>query len=177
VLAGPRAVVGWLGDSRAYHLGADGTVTPLTVDDSWATDQVEAGLLSEAEAQADRRAHVITRWLGLDAPDITPTVAVARLGPGDRLLLCSDGLWNYAETPEALAGLLRSGAGRGPLDLARSLVDYARSEGGHDNITVALAHVDAAMLAAADLPDERTADLPDERTGEPTGELSGGPRP
>jgi serine/threonine protein phosphatase PrpC len=60
------------------------------------------------------------------------------LGGGERLLLCSDGLWNYAETAEALGALLAAHPGAGPLDLARTLVAHARGKGGHDNVTVAV---------------------------------------
>ena len=142
VLHDGHVTVGWLGDSRAYHLAADGTATPLTVDDSWAAGQVAAGVLSEEEAQADRRAHIITRWLGRDAPDIVPTIVTSPVRSGEQLLVCSDGLWNYAESPEELTALVGDLSADQPagdlLGLTRSLVAYAHDQGGHDNITVAV---------------------------------------
>ncbi len=68
---GDEVTVGSLGDSRAYWIGADGA-RRLTVDDSWAREQVDAGVLDERDAEADPRAHAITRWLGADAPDEPP---------------------------------------------------------------------------------------------------------
>jgi len=116
---GTELSVAWLGDSRAYWVGADGAVQ-LT------GDHEEAGSL--------------TRWLGADSfdsePDVTRYLAD---GPG-RLLVCSDGLWRYADqAPElaALIGRLESGHTTNKA-LAEALVGHAIASGGHDNITVAL---------------------------------------
>jgi serine/threonine protein phosphatase PrpC len=67
-------------------------------------------------------------------------------GPG-WLLACSDGLWNYCSAPEDLAAVARrvgAGSGAEPLATASALVDWANEQGGHDNISVALARVDPA---------------------------------
>ena len=64
---GTDVTVGWLGDSRAYWVDEDGC-RQLTVDHSWAEDQVSAGRLDRESAEADSRAHAITRWAGADAP-------------------------------------------------------------------------------------------------------------
>jgi serine/threonine protein phosphatase PrpC len=79
-------------------------------------------------------AHTITRWLGRDAdPAWTPRLSQFRPdGPG-RLVLCSDGLWNYAETAAEVAAAAAAGE---PLEVATRLVDFANGKGGHDNITV-----------------------------------------
>jgi serine/threonine protein phosphatase PrpC len=131
-----EVVVGWLGDSRAYWLAPEGARL-LTVDDSWATDQVAAGLLDAEEAAADPRAHEITRWLGPDLDDTTPQIsAFSPDGPG-RLLLCSDGLWNYAPAPANLLDLLAQlPTAASALVVARALVEAALIRGGRDNITV-----------------------------------------
>lgn len=129
----------WLGDSRAYVLAGD-AVVQITVDDSWATEQIAAGT-PVAEAFADPRSHSITRWLGADAPDVEPHVDLRIVGRGERLLLCSDGLWNYAATPAELATLV-VGVDATPLALARTLTDFALHQGGHDNITVAVVRFD-----------------------------------
>ncbi|NYD86004.1 protein phosphatase 2C domain-containing protein [Cellulomonas oligotrophica] len=144
-LASPGLVVaGWLGDSRAYWLPDDGTPAQLTVDDSLAAERVAAGM-SREEAESARDAHAITRWLGVDAPTTTArTVAVRPAGPG-WVLACSDGLWNYASAPEVVADQLRAAVGRvgpDPAALARDLVAWANAQGGHDNVTVALARLD-----------------------------------
>jgi serine/threonine protein phosphatase PrpC len=151
--------VGWVGDSRAYRVHADGAVTALSVDHSWAAEEVAGGTMSELEAQQDPRAHVITRWLGADAPKLDPPVVTAGLDAGDRVLLCSDGLWNYADTPEALSKLIaQQTASAGAGDLARTLVTYARDCGGHDNITVAICDpLSPTASSAPSAPPEETA--------------------
>lgn len=134
VVTDQQAHLACLGDCRAYWY-AGGTATQLTVDDSWAEVQI-AGGMPRAEAYAHRFAHVITRWLSNDAdpewrPAITP---FAVPGPG-RLLLVSDGLWNYTLEPADLIAAI----GEEPaeqVDLARRLVTFANDAGGSDNITV-----------------------------------------
>jgi serine/threonine protein phosphatase PrpC len=133
-----EVAVGWVGDSRAYWIGAgpDG-IRQLTVDDSWAEAQVESGRMTETEAEADPRSHAITRWIGADAPEVdAQVVTLTPAGPG-WLLLCSDGLWNYTPTARELADLLaHQPQPATPIELARWLTDFACTSGGHDNITV-----------------------------------------
>ncbi|MFI5533315.1 PP2C family protein-serine/threonine phosphatase [Kitasatospora sp. NPDC051853] len=141
VSAAGLVTIGWVGDTRAYWIPDDReSAVPyrLTEDDSWAARVVAIGLMDEAEAYADPRAHAITGWLGADAEDLEPhTVSFTPHVPGV-LLVCSDGLWNYAEAAEALAERVRPDARTEPLAAARSLVEFAVAAGGHDNITVAV---------------------------------------
>jgi len=132
------ATIGSLGDSRAYWISPQGS-RQLTRDDSWLTDIIESNQMSEAEAQNSPLAHAITRWLGADAKDdAQPRIVVFPFpGPG-HLLLCTDGLWNYAPKAEELANLVYSRPNSDARTIAHSLVEFARSQGGHDNITVAL---------------------------------------
>ena len=163
VLDAELLVVGWVGDSRAYWLPDSGAAETLTVDDSWAAEQIARGV-PRREAEEGPQAHAITRWLGVDAPDPTPRHASRELdGPG-WVLVCSDGLWNYCSEAEDLAALVRrcaavrspslapAGTASGsaapspdpdpdPLALAEELVAWANAQGGHDNVTVALARV------------------------------------
>jgi len=145
VVDGPLLVYGWVGDSRAYWFPDVGEPMDLSVDDSWATQAMRHGL-SRAEAERMPQAHAITRWLGIDAPDIDagPGLGSCPLtGPG-WVLLCSDGLWNYCSEPQALADLVHARAASvdgEPARLAGALVDWANGEGGHDNITVAVARI------------------------------------
>jgi serine/threonine protein phosphatase PrpC len=133
--------VGWVGDSRAYWIAGESSCQ-LTVDDSWAQEQVGAGLLSAQEADADSRAHTITRWLGRDAPDQDPQLVTIRPTESGRLVLCSDGLWNYAPDAATIAALLDGlPSGAAPIAAARALADNALGAGGHDNITVAVLNV------------------------------------
>ncbi|MEV6522122.1 protein phosphatase 2C domain-containing protein [Longispora sp. NPDC051575] len=137
LVRGGTFTVGWIGDSRAYWLPADGAPELLTVDDSWAVEMVAHGLMTAEQANADRRAHAITRWLGADAGPVGARVVTrSPTGPGT-LLLCSDGLWNYLPTAEALAARYADLTGPA-VDRARALVGHALAAGGHDNITVVL---------------------------------------
>ncbi|WP_052438777.1 PP2C family protein-serine/threonine phosphatase, partial [Streptacidiphilus jiangxiensis] len=154
VLTGGRVTVGWVGDSRAYWFPDDRSGSQrLTVDDSWATRMVEAGLMSEAEAFADPRAHAITGWLGADAVEVEPhTMSFVPQTPGT-VLICSDGLWNYAEGAVDLAAVVPADARTKPLQAAQILARYACDRGGHDNITVALLPVDPVEPPEPTLPD------------------------
>jgi len=130
------ATVGWVGDSRAYWLADQGNATPsrrLTKDDTWAAQLVADGVLTEAEALTDRRAHILSRWLGADAGPVSPHVITLRPEESGLLLLCSDGLWNYLPEVEDLTAVLPRGVP--PLEVARSLTATALAAGGHDNIT------------------------------------------
>ncbi|MFE0386219.1 PP2C family serine/threonine-protein phosphatase [Streptomyces bungoensis] len=133
-------VVGWVGDSRAYWVPADRSALParLTEDDSWAAQMVAAGLMSEAEAYADERAHAITGWLGADAYELEPHTASFKPDRPGAVVVCTDGLWNYAETAEEMSEVVPPDAAARPLHSARVLVGHALDGGGHDNVTVAV---------------------------------------
>ncbi|MCS0604942.1 protein phosphatase 2C domain-containing protein [Streptomyces sp. LP11] len=133
-------VVGWVGDSRVYWVPADRSAPParLTEDDSWAAQMVAAGLMNEAEAYADERAHAITGWLGADAYELEPHTASFKPDRPGVVVVCTDGLWNYAETAEEMSEALPADAAERPLHSARVLVGHALDGGGHDNVTVAV---------------------------------------
>jgi serine/threonine protein phosphatase PrpC len=124
-----------LGDCRAYW-AVEGAAAQLTVDDSWAMMQIESGALSRAEAFAHPMAHVITRWLAQDAdPSWRPAIVRFEPPSSGRLLLVSDGLWNYTLEPDQLVAAMGPW-GDEPLEVARRLVTFANQAGGSDNITV-----------------------------------------
>lgn len=139
------ATLGWLGDSRAYTLPAgQGNGRLLTRDHSWMVQALERGM-AEAEARRDLRAHALTHCLGtldFSRPSPCPDPGVLRVpspgsgSPGGWLLLCSDGLWNYAETSAALQAAAAANLQANAAELCRGLVDFARRSGGRDNITV-----------------------------------------
>jgi PPM family protein phosphatase len=137
IVQGTTVTVGWVGDSRAYVI-ADNAGQRLSNDHSWAGQAMAEGM-TEEEAMADPRAHSITNWLGWDH-DHQPAadVAVFELTEPSRVLLCSDGLWNYAGSPGELAALINRAAPADTLALSETLVSYANASGGHDNITVVL---------------------------------------
>ncbi|MYU00322.1 MULTISPECIES: protein phosphatase 2C domain-containing protein [unclassified Streptomyces] len=140
IVAGGLLVVGWVGDSRVYWVPDDRSGPParLTEDDSWAAQMVAAGLMNEAEAYADERAHAITGWLGADSYELEPHTAAFKPDRPGLVVVCTDGLWNYAESAEEMAAAVPPEAHRSPLRGAQVLVGHALDGGGHDNVTVAL---------------------------------------
>lgn len=141
VVVGDRVHFANLGDSRVYLL-CEAERVLLSEDDSLAQAFIAEGM-PRAEAEALPRAHAITKWLGRDAVEVVPRTGVRQVpGPG-WLVVCSDGLWNYASAPDDLAAqVLAAAAGTTePAEIARRLVVWANEQGGHDNITVALARV------------------------------------
>jgi PPM family protein phosphatase len=135
---GGEIVVGWAGDSRAYWVDSDGA-RQLTVDDSWAEEGVANGMLTPEQAARSPFMHSITNWVGPDAPTRTPHLVGLTVQGAGRLVLCSDGLWNYAPTPAELAELVAAvPAGAAPVTVARALTEVALTRGGRDNITVAV---------------------------------------
>jgi serine/threonine protein phosphatase PrpC len=147
VVSDSLITVAWCGDSRAYWLSDAGEARQLTIDHSLGTELLESGK-SQADAEADPAFHTITRWLGADSVDHSPEIASQSIDSPGWLLVCSDGLWNYASTLDEMVTLLKdlsSAAGTDPLPLAAALVDWANAAGGHDNITAALARCDPSL--------------------------------
>ncbi|TXS03701.1 serine/threonine-protein phosphatase [Streptomyces sp. col6] len=140
VMASGLLVVGWVGDSRVYWVPEDRATAParLTEDDSWAAQMVATGLMNEAEAYADERAHAITGWLGADAYELEPHTASFKPDRPGLVVVCTDGLWNYAESAAEMAAAVPEDAHQRPLHGAQVLVGHALDGGGHDNVTVAL---------------------------------------
>lgn len=99
---------------------------------------VAAGLMNEAEAYADERAHAITGWLGADAYELEPHTASFKPDRAGVVVVCTDGLWNYAEAAQEMAEAVPLDAAVRPLHSAQVLVGHALDGGGHDNVTVAL---------------------------------------
>jgi serine/threonine protein phosphatase PrpC len=136
---------GWLGDSRVYWLRRAGGLL-LTRDHSWRNMVVDQGEMTDQEARKSKMAHAIVKCLGLnDHPgDPTlcpePSVETVDLPANGWLMVCTDGLWNYAEAPTALAEAADDALHNDDaLALCRRLVDFAKDKGGHDNITIGVA--------------------------------------
>jgi serine/threonine protein phosphatase PrpC len=151
-----RAILGHVGDSRAY-LMRDGDVTRVTEDHSLVEQLVREGRLSPEEAAHHPQRAIITRALGMD-PEVEVDRYEVDLRPGDRLLICSDGLTNMVSEP-GIAGVLRnqSDAQRA----ADTLVDMANKAGGDDNITVVVIDVlgdPAGAAPAAEAQEEPTGE-------------------
>jgi serine/threonine protein phosphatase PrpC len=138
-----KVVLGWMGDSRAYHISARGA-TLLTEDHSWINEVVAAGEMGIEEARRSPQAHWITRSLGgprlVDQPPDNPSVHAVSIPDGKGwLLLCTDGFWNCIPEPDQLAQLIhRLPARSNGLAMARELVQHAIERRSRDNITVAV---------------------------------------
>jgi PPM family protein phosphatase len=138
---GDEVVIGWVGDSRAYWLGAEET-RQLTIDDSLAEEGIARGMLTPEQAAASPVLHTITNWVGPDAPARPPRLATMTPDRPGRLLLCTDGLWNYMPTIPELRELVDAlPDGASPAAVARALADVALARGGKDNITLAVIEV------------------------------------
>lgn len=130
--------VAWVGDSRAY-LFRDGTLHPLTRDHSYVQRLVDAGVLDAAEAAWHPERHVLARCIGSGALAREEVDAhTAEVGPGDRVLLCSDGLTGELDDDEIAALLAHDADDRTAVD---TLIEAALAAGGHDNVTVVVATV------------------------------------
>lgn len=140
ILAGSRAVVAHVGDSRVYLL-CGGRLQQVTRDHSWVQEQVRAGVLSESAAREHPWRNVVTRALaGGDDPEVD--VAELEVHPGDRILVCSDGLSGVL-THDELSNRLRDGDS--PLEeVCQGLIDAANAGGGPDNITALVLQVDVS---------------------------------
>lgn len=139
LLGRERPVVAHVGDSRVY-LYRDGELRQITEDHSWVSEQVRAGILSDADARRHPWRNVVTRALsGGDDPDVE--VADIDLAAGDRLLICSDGLSGVVTT-ERMQEIVA--AGQELEETCRALIAAANDAGGPDNITVAMLQVDVA---------------------------------
>jgi hypothetical protein len=130
VIRGNELIVGNVGDSRVYLLRGGG-IQQLSQDHTWVAERVAAGDLAEAEARAHPQRNILLRSLGAK-PEVQPFVAQPlQLAQGDRVLLCSDGLWEPVDD----ATIAQIVNGHGPGAAARMLVNAANARGGHDNIT------------------------------------------
>jgi len=124
------ALLGHVGDSRAYAV-RDGEVTQLSEDHSLVNEQVRAGLLTAEEARHSRLKNIITRSVGFEEDVLVDVIGFATL-PGDKYVLCSDGLANLVSSEEIRDHLARFKIEDAP----RELVALANERGGDDNITV-----------------------------------------
>jgi serine/threonine protein phosphatase PrpC len=146
---GSEVWVGWVGDSRAYWFDAEES-RQLTVDDSFAEEAVAQGVMTPEQAANSPFLHSITHWVGPDSPARPPRVVALRPERPGRLVLCTDGLWNYAPGADELARLVGAlPEGAAPAAVARALTDTANDRGGHDNITVAVVDIDPSAARGA----------------------------
>ena len=133
----PEAWIAHVGDSRCYRL-RDGVMIQLTDDHSVVGELVRRGQLTPDEARVHPQSNEILRAIGTQ-PEVLVDVQTVEVQPGDRYLLCSDGLSGMM-TDDEIAEVLGSQA---PEEAVRTLIDRANLAGGTDNITVQIGVVGA----------------------------------
>lgn len=155
----PAWIVLNIGDSRVYLL-RDDVLRQVTVDHSQVQELIDAGRLTEAEGRVSPRRHVITRALGGGTED-SGVPALHRLDarPGDRFLVCSDGVSDELDD-DALATVL--GAGMGAQRTAELIVAAALEAGGHDNTTALVVDGAPSRRVAAPADPGEAAEAPEE---------------
>jgi serine/threonine protein phosphatase PrpC len=135
LVVGENLVIGQVGDSRIYQIRNEVT-QQITEDHTLIAWQVKQGLISAAEAKTSPHRNVITRAVG-NRDYVEVDTRVVGIAPGDRYLLCSDGLHGYLELEE-IPELIALGG-----DAAvESFINIALSRGGRDNITAVLVEVE-----------------------------------
>jgi len=130
-----KLLIGQVGDSRAYLIRR-GKISRLTKDHSIVQREIDQGLLTEEEALHDPRKNVITKAVGI-LPEVEPDFYEYTLEHKDRIMLCSDGLYDLVMEKDLLyltnSGTLEQAVNR--------LIQKAKQFGGKDNITVVIAQV------------------------------------
>lgn len=130
-----RLEIGHVGDSRAY-LWRNDRLTQLTIDHTFVRELIAQGRLAPEDAETHPRRHMLTRTIGM--PDVRVDTLDIHLLPGDRVMMCSDGLTNMVSDTRIQRVLGHTPA---PADAVWSLVEAANAAGGHDNTTVAVVDV------------------------------------
>ena len=141
-LRGLRATIGHVGDSRIYRMRR-GVVEQITEDHSLVNELLKQGKIKAPEELARRFKNAITRAVGVHR-EVEPFVETLEVLPGDRFLLCTDGLHEYLDEQA-----IRTALSASDLDAAaRNLVERANRGGGKDNITCVLVAVDEVTRQA-----------------------------
>lgn len=173
-----------VGDSRGYIL-RDGNLVQVTRDQSLVNQLIEAGQLTEEEAETFEHNNIILQALGT-SDTVQVDLTYTELRRGDVLMLCSDGLSGMVRFDE-IREILRSSPD--PLDVCKSLTERANGAGGHDNITVIVVHFDGEALKPLTaeteplrykkytLPDETAETAPHQVVDAPQPMQSGGTLP
>jgi serine/threonine protein phosphatase PrpC len=126
-----RLFLAHVGDSRAYRWNGDG-LKQLTTDHSLVASMIATGRAAPEEIYTHPQRNVIYRCIG-DRPVVEVDTAIWPLGTGDRLLLCSDGLWEMVRDEGIQDVLMQEADPQAACDL---LVKRANAVGGEDNISV-----------------------------------------
>lgn len=134
LVRGRHALCVWAGDSRIYRM-RKGRFEQLTQDHAMVEDMVEAGLITRGEAENHPQANRITRAVGA-MDELFVDMEMHELQPGDRFLLCSDGLYKDASNNELAKIMRRKG------DTAKAAVDLALEHNARDNVSVVTVNIE-----------------------------------
>jgi len=137
-IAPPHVIVAHLGDSRAY-LFRGGKLQCVTRDETLAQCFIDAGMAAESVSKFQ---HVLMNCFGGDSAEVSAQIHMLTIKPGDRLLLCTDGLTDMVSEGEIAADLQRHDD---PQIAAAALVALALQHGGKDNVTAVIGDVQAAV--------------------------------
>ena len=140
VLVGSDLAIAHIGDSRIYRL-RDGSLTQITSDHTFVQRLVDSGRITVEEAAVHPRRSVLMRVLG--DVDATPEIdtMVEKAEPGDRWLLCSDGLSSYVAEDRIAAALANGGDAE---EVAERLIKESLDQGAPDNVTVVVVDIDGS---------------------------------
>ena len=146
LLYGGQALIVNVGDSRAYHLrGGSGELVQVSKDHNIAALLVESGDLTREQAKHHPTSSRVTRFMGMPRPAL-PDVFCVDVSPGDKLLVCSDGLHGMLEDEAIREVLLKK---RSPEDACRTFIDAANEAGGRDNISAVIVEIRRSSLVDA----------------------------
>jgi protein phosphatase len=136
MMSGDKVAALNVGDSRCY-LSRDGELTQVTRDDTYVQALVDQGVLTPDDARRHPQRALVTQ--AVQGGPFRPAGRMVPVRPGDRFLLCSDGLSDYVEDA-IIAATLRSTPDR--KECARQLVEHTLAAGAPDNVTVVVADVE-----------------------------------
>ncbi|HTM43620.1 MAG TPA: Stp1/IreP family PP2C-type Ser/Thr phosphatase [Polyangiaceae bacterium] len=148
VLMDERLFLAQVGDSRGY-IYRNGALVQVTRDQSLVNQLIEAGQLTEQEADHFEHNNIILQALGT-AETVQVDLTYVDLRRGDTLLMCSDGLSGMIKGDEIKEALASE---TDPMQACRTLIHKANAAGGHDNITVILVQFDGGGLSAVSADD------------------------
>lgn len=132
-----RMTIAHVGDSRLYRVKKD-KLEQITQDHTLLRELIERGFYTEEQARNSPNKNLVTRALGVDK-DVEVDIQEEIVTPGDRFLLCSDGLTDMLEDDE-ISSILKEYSDN--IDTcAQALIDQANDKGGLDNVSVIIAKI------------------------------------
>ena len=159
-----KAYVCWCGDSRCYVLNKNKGLIQLSKDHSYVQELVDKGELSPELMHDHPLSNVITRCLGDVENRANPETRIYQLHHGDTIMLCSDGLSSLCNDQEIFDRMIEFR--EDPKECKNELISAALSNGGYDNVTIALCNIE--------MDEEEKSDKSDEKTSEETEDISEG---